>query len=201
MTGWPSETRVPGAIIKRTRSPESMFSPSSGSLNSLLEPTSPDEAEGANAEAVRVEALAALEEDVLDEDWADAAAATLEDVGFADSEALAEFGAGAACFAGRAPFSTVKMTCPTLSLSPSLTRISPTVPVTDEGTSTTALSVSSSMTGWPSVTLAPGLISRRTRSPLSMFSPSSGSLNSVAIPTLSRKLKCQLLSRQFAEQI
>src|SRR6266404_1235590 len=33
--------------------------------------------------------------------------------------------------------------------------------------------------------LAPGLIIRRTRSPLSMFSPSSGSLNSVAIRSLS----------------
>src|SRR5882724_8471881 len=33
--------------------------------------------------------------------------------------------------------------------------------------------------------LAPGLIIRRTKSPLSMFSPSSGSLNSVAILSLS----------------
>ena len=59
------------------------------------------------------------------------------------------------------------------------------VPLTDEGTSTTALSVSSSITGSPSVMLAPGLIIKRTRSPLSMFSPSSGSLNSVAILALS----------------
>ena len=83
------------------------------------------------------------------------------------------------------PFSTVKMTWPTRSLSPSFTRISPTVPVTDDGTSTTALSVSSSITGSPSAMLAPGLIIRRTRSPLSIFSPSSGSLNSVAILSLS----------------
>src|SRR5262249_34099584 len=80
-----------------------------------------------------------------------------------------------------APFSTVKMTCPTLSLSPSLTRISFTTPLTDEGTSMTALSVSSSMTGWPSFTSAPGAIIRRTKSPCSMFSPSSGSLNSVTV--------------------
>ena len=40
-----------------------------------------------------------------------------------------------------------------------------TMPVTDDGTSTTALSVSSSMTGWPSETLLPGEIIRRTRSP------------------------------------
>jgi hypothetical protein len=62
------------------------------------------------------------------------------------------------------------------------------VPVTDEGTSTTALSVSSSITGSPSVMLAPGLIIKRTRSPLSIFSPSSGSLNSVAILSFSLKL-------------
>src|SRR5215468_2023771 len=80
-----------------------------------------------------------------------------------------------------APFSTVKMTCPTLSLSPSLTRISCTTPLTEEGTSITALSVSSSMTGWPSFTSAPGEIMSRTRSPCSMFSPNSGSLNSVTV--------------------
>ncbi len=45
-----------------------------------------------------------------------------------------------------APFSTVKITWPTLIFWPSLTRISLTVPVTEEGTSTTALSVSSSIT-------------------------------------------------------
>ena len=44
----------------------------------------------------------------------------------------------------------------------------------------TALSVSSSMTGWPSETLAPGAIIRRTRSPCEIFSPSSGSLNSAS---------------------
>src|SRR6202042_1061546 len=53
-------------------------------------------------------------------------------------------------------------------------------PLIVEGTSTTALSVSSSMTGWPSETLAPGAIISRTRSPELMFSPSSGSLNSLA---------------------
>src|SRR5208282_6688049 len=59
-------------------------------------------------------------------------------------------------FAGAAtPSATVKITCPTRSLSPSFTRTSPTVPVTDDGTSTTALSVSSSMTGSPSLMLAP----------------------------------------------
>ena len=65
-------------------------------------------------------------------------------------------------------------------LVPSLTLISLTVPVTEDGTSTTALSVSSSMTGWPSETFVPGEIISRTRSPWSMFSPNSGKLNSVA---------------------
>jgi hypothetical protein len=35
MTGCPSETAEPAEIISRTKSPESIFSPSSGSLNSL----------------------------------------------------------------------------------------------------------------------------------------------------------------------
>ncbi len=78
-----------------------------------------------------------------------------------------------------APPSSVKITCPTLIFSPSLTLMSLTMPLTDDGTSTTALSVSSSMTGWPSETLVPGAIIRRTRSPWEMFSPSSGSLNSL----------------------
>ena len=64
-----------------------------------------------------------------------------------------------------APPSRVKITWPTLIFSPSLTLISLTVPVTEDGTSTTALSVSSSMTGWPSETLEPGEIISRTRSP------------------------------------
>ena len=61
------------------------------------------------------------------------------------------------------------------------TLISRTIPLTVEGTSTTALSVSSSMTGWPSETVVPGEIIKRTRSPESMFSPNSGSLNSLAV--------------------
>jgi hypothetical protein len=56
---------------------------------------------------------------------------------------------------GAAPFS-VKISWPTLIFSPSLTLTSLTIPLTDDGTSTTAFSVSSSMTGWPSETLAPG---------------------------------------------
>ena len=89
--------------------------------------------------------------------------------------AAARAGGGA-----EAPPSSVKMTCPTLIFSPSLTFTSLTTPLTEDGTSTTALSVSSSITGWPSETFVPGAIIRRTRSPCEMFSPSSGSLNSLA---------------------
>ena len=90
---------------------------------------------------------------------------------------------------GRSP-SRVKITCPTLTFSPSLTRTSFTTPLTEEGTSTTALSVSSSITGWPSDTFAPGEIIRRTRSPWSMFSPSSGSLNSFVAPADEALVAC-----------
>ena len=44
----------------------------------------------------------------------------------------------------------------------------------------TALSVSNSMTGSPSCTWTPGETITRTKSPDSMFSPNSGSLNSIA---------------------
>jgi hypothetical protein len=74
----------------------------------------------------------------------------------------------------------VKITWPTLIFSPSLTFTSFTTPETEDGTSTTALSVSNSITGWPSDTRVPGEIIKRTRSPCEMFSPSSGSLNSLA---------------------
>src|SRR5208283_4946041 len=96
-------------------------------------------------------------------------------------------GCGFSATGAAAPLlSAVKTNWPTFIFSPSLTRISFTVPLTDEGTSTTALSVSSSITAWPSLTAAPGAIIRRTRSPCSMFSPSAGSLNSItnSIPQL-----------------
>ena len=58
--------------------------------------------------------------------------------------------------------------------------ISRTTPLTVDGTSTTALSVSSSITGCPSETRTPGEIISRTRSPDAMFSPNSCNLNSPA---------------------
>src|SRR5258707_1105214 len=57
--------------------------------------------------------------------------------------------------------------------------------VTAEGDTRTSFSVSSFITGSAAVILVPGLIIKRTRSPLSIFSPSSGSLNSVAIHSFS----------------
>src|SRR5579863_2625511 len=102
------------------------------------------------------------------------------------------FRAGSAATAAEVPLpSAVKTTWPTLILSPCLTKISFTVPLIDEGTSTTALSVSSSITAWPSLTAAPGAIIKRTRSPCSIFSPSAGSLNSItdSIPCLSKCIR------------
>ena len=77
--------------------------------------------------------------------------------------------------------STVRMTWPTAAESPSATMISAMVPLTEEGTSMTALSVSSSMTGWSSTRESPTETRRLMTSPASTFSPRSGSLNSVAI--------------------
>src|SRR5580700_5329739 len=146
-----------------------MFSPSSGSLNSLgPEMVARDEA---GAEAGGAGGCAGGD---------DTAGASCEAGAGAAAAALAADSAGALTSAP----STVNMTWPTLILSPSFTRISCTVPLTDEGTSTTALSVSSSMTDWPALTVAPGATMRRTRSPCSMFSPSSGSLNSITASVL-----------------
>src|SRR6266478_5232620 len=139
-----------------------MFSPSSGNLKSVAPPAAGASEDGGTAGR--------------DSAWAGGLA-----TGAGGSAGA--FAAGAldsTAFAlGPAPFSTVKITWPTFTFWPSLTRISLTVPLTDDGTSTTALSVSNSMTGCPSVTLAPSETISRTRSPWSMFSPSSGSLNSV----------------------
>src|SRR5260370_23253736 len=120
-----------------------MFSPSSGSLNSVTSAAS-DTAAGAGVGATSAGAC---------------------DFGAGDGAFCAEgeaAGAGAAAFAGDAaratlpePLSTVKITWPTLIFSPSLTRTSFTTPLIDEGTSTTTLSVSSSITDWPSNTFAP----------------------------------------------
>src|SRR6266849_1082429 len=143
-----------------------MFSPNSGSLNSLAPAAEDGEADWVGDDATAGCASA----------WGGAA-----DFGagvFSTGTFAGAFGSAGLAFAPT-PFSTVKMTCPTLIFWPSLTRISFTVPVTEDGTSTTALSVSSSITGWPSITLAPGEIIRRTSSPWSLFSPSSGNLNSV----------------------
>src|ERR1700733_3448013 len=106
-----------------------MFSPSSGSLNSLA----PD------AEAVSLEVGCVRTGDAAFVSGALVSAGDAGAAGFCATggAATAEvwFEAAGADFPS-AP-STVKMTLPSLILSPSLTRISCTVPVTDEGTSTT----------------------------------------------------------------
>ena len=70
--------------------------------------------------------------------------------------------------------STVRTSCPTLTLSPVLTFSSLTTPATLDGTSMVALSVSSSSTGWSFFSASPGFTSTRTTSPPATFSPSSG---------------------------
>ena len=74
-----------------------------------------------------------------------------------------------------------KITCPTATSSPSLIWILLTIPTTFEGTSIAALSVSSSRTGWSLSTLSPGRMKIFTIFPESIFSPSTGSLNSIAM--------------------
>src|SRR5215469_3104046 len=144
-----------------------MFSPSSGSLNSPADDAGAGLGEGAT-ERAGVDPGPGGAELVC---WGAGAAA------------LGTFctAAGLAAAAGDFPSapSTVKITWPTLILSPSFTRISCTVPLTEDGTSTTALSVSNSITDWPAFTVVPGDTINRTRSPCSMFSPNSGSLNSI----------------------
>ena len=199
MIGWPSVTITPGEIIRRTRSPCSIFSPSSGSLNSEMPAPATSVARRRPGIAVALaEVFSQSATEAADVTTSDGAASSVSDEAcsvviseFFSSEALGSAGFGSAVLGSPAldceaawafapvPFSTVKITCPTFSLSPSFTRTSLTVPLTEDGTSITALSVSSSMTDWPSVTFAPGAINRRTRSPCSMFSPNSGSLNSV----------------------
>src|SRR5262245_25018685 len=84
-------------------------------------------------------------------------------------------GAGAA----EAPSSTLRIVCPTVTLSPALTLISLTWPATEDGTSIVALSVSSSRTGCSCLIVSPTLTSTRVTSPVATFSPNSGTLNSV----------------------
>ena len=90
-------------------------------------------------------------------------------------------GASSATGAAAAAVSTARMGCPTAMVSPCWTRISVTVPSTEEGTSMTALSVSSSMTVWSSARRSPTSTRMRITSPLSMFSPKSGSANCTGI--------------------
>ena len=163
--------------MSRTRSPCEMFSPSSGSLNSAA-PTGAARRSTIGRFAGAACGLASF----CGTEAADGTASGLAAFGAAASTGLA--------FAARAIFEGEDH-LPDFDL---LAFFDPNLlhwcRVTDDGTSTTALSVSSSITGWPSVMLAPGEIIRRTRSPCEMFSPSSGNLNSCHCNFSSLKFNC-----------
>ena len=81
--------------------------------------------------------------------------------------------------------SIVSSVCPTLIVSPGLTWILRIFPGWGQGSSKTALSVSSSRIPWLPSICWPSLTSNETTSAESTFSPNSGSLNSMVISTLS----------------
>lgn len=97
----------------------------------------------------------------------------------AGAAASAGASAGAAAGAPAAPSSRWKITLPTGTVSPSPARCLTTVPAAGAGTSTVALSVITSTTGWCSSTAVPSATSHWTISPSAMPSPISGSLNSI----------------------
>src|SRR5262245_40446927 len=100
---------------------------------------------------------------------------------FSSSGLAAGLGSLSSSLAAPAPSSKTKITWPTLIVSPSFTPISLTRPEAEAGTSTVAFSVSNSITGWPSATSSPSDTRTFTTTPDSTFSPSIGSLISVAI--------------------
>ena len=71
--------------------------------------------------------------------------------------------------------------CPTCTVSPFLTSTSATRPPGAQGTSITALSVSTSSSDWPGASTSPADTNTLTTSPDAMFSPKSGRLNGVAM--------------------
>jgi len=123
MIGWPSETVAPTEIINRTRSPESMFSPSSGSLNSLdtleASPALRRSIRGGAADSCFAGEVAAE----LRSTWTGGTSvATRAESGFADFPTAGTTADACSTFfpfskpglvaAASLPFSTVKMTCP-----------------------------------------------------------------------------------------
>ena len=78
-----------------------------------------------------------------------------------------------------APATSIAMIgTPTLTVSPSSASSRATVPSHGDGSSTTALAVSTSTMIWPSSTWSPGLTCQATMSASVRPSPASGSLNS-----------------------
>src|SRR5258706_11045823 len=83
---------------------------------------------------------------------------------------------------------TVRITCPTESLSPSLTRTPVTLPATGDGMGATAFSFSSSRIVWPLVIVSPSLTIIPTTVPDSAPSPNLGNLTSI---NLTGSLECR----------
>ena len=78
------------------------------------------------------------------------------------------------------------ITAPVLTVSPGRTRTSVITPVTGDGISTAALSVSTSRTGWSLAMMSPGATITPTMSADSTFSPRLGSFNSSVMPLSSQ---------------
>ena len=100
--------------------------------------------------------------------------------------------AGVGVAAGAAPFapsSKVKIGWSTATVSPALTRISLMVPLTVEGTSKTALSVSSSKTDWSCSMVSPGATRSLATTPESALSPRVGNLYSAIEKGVLRNLR------------
>ncbi len=87
-------------------------------------------------------------------------------------------GADAGAVAAPAP-SITRTAWPTVTVAPSFTRMRPTTPAWGQGSSTTALSVSSSITIWPAESVSPSLTRISANVSRGDPSPRFGSLNSI----------------------
>src|SRR6185295_4890184 len=92
--------------------------------------------------------------------------------------------AGGAALAAAPSSSITTSTLPTGQMSPSLKLILTTVPARGDGSSTVALSVITSTSGWSSLTLSPSLTFQETTSPSTTPSPMSGMKKLKAISPL-----------------
>ena len=119
------------------------------------------------------------------------------------STGLSCFGPGAASArfsffapASAPPASIDRITWPTDTLSPSLTRIFVTVPEVVEGIGATAFSFSSSRIVWPSLIGSPSFTRRLTTTPESAPSPSFGSFTSIEFSRFLKKARPAATARR-----